>query len=235
MSVGKNVVVSVNSRSDVGVRLKGSVVVDEGVPRLDVDATLSFLDASGKVRETSATGNAATPIGSATTLFDKNEGGVGIRLTATPNAAAALEMTAPNATGPDVVDVVVTRTGAGVTGAKTSTLTLTITGDTPATANVVETVPLTVADAGAVARPRQDTGARVKASAAKRRRDGLELDFDLELSGVESATAGRTGATIRKIAARGPVIAPFDQPTKSAVVDEDGSRYEVVVTAHPAK
>lgn len=216
------------ARADVGTSVKAKLTMEGDVPHLDLDANISSLDTKGAVHRSSNKVNANTPVGTSVTLFDKTEEGRKYVLTATATAAASLGAPAPSGAGASQIDVVVTETGGG--GApKTTPLTLALMADTPATANSIQTIPLSVTDGGVS--PRQDTGTRVKATAHPRA-SGLDLEFDLEMT---SGEPGPAAMTIRKLTARGPVPATYEKPTKAFVAEDDGRRYEVTLTAHRPK
>jgi hypothetical protein len=230
VSFGKNVVLGSGNRSDVGSTIKGKVTMQGDIPVLDLDATIGSVDAAiNKVQKASLKGSAPTPLGQSTVVIDTTQDGKAYKITATPAAATAAAIGTPSPGGNFVVDVGVTYL-TGSAPAKKTSLSFNMAAETPATAKQGESVPLVVADGG-VAIPRQDTGTRVKA-VAHPHTNGLALDFDLELSGTETATLGMS---IRRITVRGPVLAAFDKPTTAFSADDNGHRYEVTVTPRRAK
>jgi hypothetical protein len=227
--LGKNVSFAGGNRADVGARVKGRLTMQGDVPRLDVDAEISALDSTGKIRKASNHGSAATPLGTATVILEATDGGIQFRLTATPTAGAPLEpKTTEAATDSYVLDVAVAHTGPGAPATPTA-LTLKLAGDTPAIAKTGESVPLSAGDAGASAR--QDVGTRVKAT-GHARGASLDVDLDLESSALETATPA---ARIRKIISRSAIIAPFDKPTTAFTAEDDGHHYTVTITPHRVK
>jgi hypothetical protein len=225
----KNVSFAGGNRADVGAKVKGRLTMQGDVPRLDVDAEISALDSTGKIRKASNHGSAATPLGTATVILEATDGGVQLRLTATPTAGAPLEpKTTEAATDSYVLDVAVAHTGPGAPATPTA-LTLKLAGDTPAIAKTGESVPLSAGDAGASAR--QDVGTRVKAT-GHARGASLEVDLDLESSALETATPA---ARIRKIISHAAIVAPFDKSTTAFTAEEDGHRYTVTLTPHRVK
>ena len=229
VSFARNVSVGAASRADVGAKVKGRITMQAGAPRLEVEVAVASVDAAGKVQHTTTQGAAVTPVGAATVVFDASEGGKQLRLTATPTAAASLGT--PAADGPNdkfVLDVAISHTGPGVPQ-KTSSLTLELAGNAPAVASASENLSLSAGDAGATAR--QDVGTRVKATGHVRG-PNLEVDFDLEMSAIEPASPV---ARVRKILSHAQVIAPFDKATTAFAGEEDGHRYEVILTPHRAK
>jgi len=225
--LGKNVMISEHARSDLGSRLKGDLTMEGDVPKLDIDAEISALDSASKVFRVSQKGTAATPLGKATTVLEATDGGRHVVLTATPSAALDLGAEA-KATGTAALDIVATH--AGGAQPKTTSLSATITGDAPAVASKVETVPLQVVDGG-VASPRMDTGTRVKVI-AESHSGGMALDFNIEMSDIEPGTPA---ARVRKITSTGRALVPWDQPTSLLTADEDANRYTIVVTLHRPK
>lgn len=224
-SFAKNVVIGKSARADVGATVKGKITMQADVPRLDVDAAISFADTAGTVHRAAAQGGAPTPPSVATTLLETTQDGRQLRLTATPTASAALGAESDGPPDAWTADVTIAQTRGGAS-VKTSTLSLSPAGDAPAVAKTLESVPLSVSDGGVS--PRQDIGSRVKAT-GRRHANGVALDFDLELSAVE---AGGSAVRIRKIHARGPLMAPWDRPTKAFSAEDEGHRYEVTITPH---
>jgi hypothetical protein len=227
VSLAKNVVIAANARSDVGTKVKAHLTMEGVVPKLELEAQISGVDAAGKVFRATPKGAAVTPFGKATTDIDATDRGRKIELRATPGAGADLGPDA-KAEGGAVLDIVASHAGAGEP--KTTPLTLTLAGDTPVVASKIETTPLKVVDGG-VASPRQDTGTRVKAK-GEARNGGMELDFDAELSDIEPSTPA---ARIRKITASGRAPVPYDKPTTLLTAEEDGQRYTITVTLHHPK
>lgn len=229
VTFAKNVVVSGSSRADVGSNVKARVTMEGATPRLELEAEISGVDASGKIYRMSPRGAASTPLETPTVVIDSDEGGSKLRVTATPVATTApstRETNKPAApvTPPWTLDVVVVE-GPTTSPTKISPLHLVLTNDAPVVVNKSESVPLSTAGSGASAR--QTVGSRVKAS-ARPHGAGLEIDFDLEVSAVEPSTSG---TRVRKIRAHGPVLATFDTPAIAFVGEDDGARYEVRVTA----
>jgi hypothetical protein len=229
VAFAKNVSLAGGSRADVGAKVKGRLTMQGDAPRLDVDAEITALDSTGKIRKASTHGGSATPLGTGTVVLEQTDGGMQFRLTATPTAGAPAEpKTAETASDTYVLDVAVAHTGPGAPATPTA-LTLKLAGDAPAMAKSGESVPLSVGDAGASAR--QDVGTRVKAT-GHARGASLDVDFDFESSATETATPA---ARIRKITSRSAIIAPFDKPTTAFTGEEDGHRYTVTITPRRAK
>jgi hypothetical protein len=226
VSLGKNVMIGGSNRSDVGAKITWQVTMRGDTPVLDAVALINDVDvATGAVHRVIMKGAAPTPVGTSTVVVETTQDGKPYRLSATPTPAAALGAASPS--GKHALDVAISHAGGGGPVSKTQ-LNVVLDGDAPGVAKQHETVPLVVRDGG-VATPRQDVGSRVKV-VGHPRANGLELDFDLELSAIE----GTSPFVVRKIIAHGPVFAPFDQSTTAFTAEEDGHRYEVTVTPHRA-
>jgi hypothetical protein len=223
VSFGKNVVIGPGSaRSDVGTRIKAKVTMEGNAPRLAVEMNHSGLDAKGAVYKAAANGSAVTPLGAATNVIDTTVDGRKVVLSATPVAGAELGAASPTTTC--ALDVAIVQGGAAT---KNTTLSLALSGDAPAMAKTGESVPLSVGADGGIGTPRQDTGSRVKTT-GRAHANGVVLDFDLELSAVESATGP---VAMRKVHLHGPVVVPFEKATKIFSAEENGQRYDVTATA----
>ena len=223
---GKNVRIgNTNNRSDVGMTLKSRLTYESGTPRLDVEANVGWIDAAGKGHHYKTEGGARTPPGDTATIFDATQEGRQLRLTATPKPLPSMGTAGEGPVKDAYIAEVALSHSEGITTAKASTLSLSLTGGAVAVAKTVDTIPLSVSDAGVM--PRIDIGTRVKASAHPHG-TGVVLDLDLEVSGVEP------NAETRKITLHGPFFAPLDSATTAFSAEEDGHRYVVTITLRRA-